>query len=373
MYWSDSIIPSTSANSIQVMKMCEAFTNLGHITTLHAKKPNKSQIAPNTNLTELYGVSSDFKVLCHSSHRSIKHIDYDFTVSLNVLKAKPDLIYTRSLRGALSAHWCNIQFILELHFLPTTKKSNWILKKVSKSNSIKKIVVISQKLKDMLLETHPYISEFMIEVHHDAIDIERFADSNLDSVETKVKLNLNPSRKIVMYVGHLYEGRGIDLIEQLAQTLPEIDFIIIGGTEKDVLYRKSKSLQMGTSNLVYYGFIPNSKLHYYYAIADLLIMPYQQQVSVSGGGDTSQWMSPMKTFEYMASGKPLISSDIPVLREVLDDEVAILVEADKLEEWKSSIQNTLTNTQFANRISGNAKRKAQENTWVCRAHKILGK
>jgi len=354
------------------MKMCEAFTNLGHTTTLHAKKPHKSQILPNTNLSDLYGVSSDFKVLCHASHRTIKHINYDFIVSLNILRTKPDLLYTRSLRGALLSHWYNIQFILELHFVPTTAKSDWILKKISKGNSIKKIVVISQKLKELLLEIHPYLSSIIIEVHHDAVDIERFANANLDHAKKKIELKLNPDRKVVMYVGNLYKGRGIELIERLAQTLPEIDFIIIGGTQQDLIYRKTQSLQMGTSNLVYCGFIPNAQLQHYYNIADLLLMPYQRQVAVSGGGDTAQWMSPMKTFEYMATGKPLISSDLPVLREVLDDEVAILVEPDKLEEWKSSIQNTLTNKQFANRIARNARRKAEENTWESRARKILG-
>ena len=174
--------------------MCEAFTNLGHTTTLHAKKPHKSQILPNTNLSDLYGVSSDFKVLCHASHRTIKHINYDFIVSLNILRTKPDLLYTRSLRGALLSHWYNIQFILELHFVPTTAKSDWILKKISKGNSIKKIVVISQKLKELLLEIHPYLSSIIIEVHHDAVDIERFANANLDHAKKKIELKLNPDR-----------------------------------------------------------------------------------------------------------------------------------------------------------------------------------
>ena len=139
-YWSDSIIPSTSANSIQVMKMCEAFTNLGHTTTLHAKKPHKSQILPNTNLSDLYGVSSDFKVLCHASHRTIKHINYDFIVSLNILRTKPDLLYTRSLRGALLSHWYNIQFILELHF-EVGKKLNSVLERTARLYMIVTIIL----------------------------------------------------------------------------------------------------------------------------------------------------------------------------------------------------------------------------------------
>ena len=107
-------------------------------------------------------------------------------------------------------------------------------------------------------------------------------------------------------------------------------------------------------------------------MADILIMPYQKEVSVSSGGNTVDWMSPMKTFEYMATGKPLISSDLPALREVLNEDVAVLVEPDNVEQWKSSIENTLTNSSFANKIAQNARQKAEANPWESRAHNILG-
>ena len=80
-----------------------------------------------------------------------------------------------------------------------------------------------------------------------------------------------------MYVGHLYEGRGINLIEQLAKSLPEVNFIVIGGLEKDVADRKHRLSRLQITNLYYYGFIPNAQLPDYYQIADLLIMPYEKQ------------------------------------------------------------------------------------------------
>tara|TARA_B100000029_G_scaffold507430_1_gene592031 strand:+ start:13024 stop:14157 length:1134 start_codon:yes stop_codon:yes gene_type:complete len=371
-FWSDSVVPSISANSIQVMKMCDAFAKLGHITTLHAKTPNPSESLSRSNLSDFYGITTNFKIINHSSHNSFRHLDYDLKVLVSVLKSKTDLVYTRSLRGALLANSFGKKNILELHFLPTTPTSIWILKKISNSNTLQKIIVISNRLKELLLAKHPYLSAIHIEVFHDAVDIVRFSEPNIYPDQQNVDLNLNPSRKTVMYVGHLYPGRGIDLIEQLAQELPEIDFIIIGGTERDVLHRQTKLIEIGISNLIYYGFIPNSKLHNYYQMADILIMPYQKQVSVSSGGNTVDWMSPMKTFEYMATGKPLISSDLPVLREVLNEDVAVLVEPDNVEQWKYSIENTLTNPRFANKIARNAREIAEYNTWEFRARNILG-
>lgn len=370
-FWSDSIIPSTAANAIQVMKMCNAFTKLGHHTTLHAKKPSIAKEADLDQLANIYGVSTNFKIVSHRSHKYIRHLDYDAKVLISVLKSKPDLIFTRSLRGAFLTNFFNKKVVLELHFLPTTNSNSLMLKQLARGTCLKKIIVISENLKNLLLSEHPYLSSVPIEVCHDAVDIDRFPVSETSPIERKIELSIDIQKKIVMYVGHLYEGRGINLIEQLAKSLPEVNFIVIGGLEKDVADRKHRLSRLQITNLYYYGFIPNAQLPDYYQIADLLIMPYEKTVSVSGGGDTSAWMSPMKTFEYMASGKPLISSDLPALREVLNEEVAILVEPGNLEHWKYSIENTLTNETLANRISTNARQKAERNTWESRANKIL--
>ena len=371
-FWSDSVVPSTTANSIQVMKMRDAFNKLGHSTTLYAKKPDNSTRYTSANLSELYGTTTKISIINHSSHSSMRHLDYDFKVLTSVLKSKTDMIYTRSLRGAFLANIFGKKNILELHSLPVTDTNTWMLKKISAGHTLQKIIVISNRLKELLIDRHPYLSSDLVEIFHDAVDIERFSEPDFYPTLTKVDLDLNPTRKTIMYVGHLYSGRGIDLIEQLARKLPEIDFMIIGGTEKDVLYRQIRVTELGISNLIYYGFIPNSKLHNYYQMADILIMPYQKEVSVSSGGNTVDWMSPMKTFEYMATGKPLISSDLPALREVLNEDVAVLVEPDNVEQWKSSIENTLTNSSFANKIAQNARQKAEANTWESRAHNILG-
>ncbi len=370
-FWSDSLIPSTTANSIQVMKMCDAFTELGNNIVLHAKKNNFTDINMESDIASIYGVKSDFKLLRHRSLGVIKHLDYDLAILNNILRSKPDLIYTRSLRGAFWGNLLNKRTILELHYLPVTRANRWMLKRLSDKHNLIKIITISETLKKMLLENHPNLNAIPIQVCHDAIDIDRFPETPNNPSEMKLKLKIDPGRKIVMYVGHLYKGRGIDLIEQLAQIQPDLEFVLIGGLPKDVHYRRTKAIQLGLNNLRYLGFIPNSKLNKYYQIADALIMPYERKVSVSGGGDTSGWMSPLKTFEYMASGKPLISSDLPSLRETLNADNSVLVEPGNLEQWKYSIEYTLTNIPFANKISRNARRQAEQNTWLTRAENIL--
>ena len=251
-FWSDSIIPSTAANAIQVMKMCNAFTKLGHHTTLHAKKPSIAKEADLDQLANIYGVSTNFKIVSHRSHQYIRHLDYDAKVLISVLKSKPDLIFTRSLRGAFLTNFFNKKVVLELHFLPTTNSNSLMLKQLARGTCLKKIIVISENLKNLLLSEHPYLSSVPIEVCHDAVDIDRFPVSETSPIERKIELSIDIQKKIVMYVGHLYEGRGINLIEQLAKSLPEVNFIVIGGLEKDVADRKHRLSRLQITNLYYY-------------------------------------------------------------------------------------------------------------------------
>ena len=124
----------------------------------------------------------------------------------------------------------------------------------------------------------------------------------------------NPAQSLIVYVGQLYHGRGIEIVISLAEMLGDYNFLVVGGNEKDVISYSKKS----RANLHFYGFIDHSQIPYILKASDCLLMPYQKIVSVGyAGSDTASWMSPMKMFEFMSSGVPFISSDLPVLREIL--------------------------------------------------------
>lgn len=107
---------------------------------------------------------------------------------------------------------------------------------------------------------------------------------------------------------------------------------------------------------------------------DVLLMPYQKSVSIGvAGQDTAQWMSPMKMFEYMAGGVPLVSSDLPVLREVLEEgRNALLVAPGDPQAWVAAVDRLAFDPGFAAYLGANAHADYQQHyTWVARARLLL--
>ena len=103
-------------------------------------------------------------------------------------------------------------------------------------------------------------------------------------------------------------------------------------------------------------------------------MPYQTKVSINSDNfndDISQFISPLKMFEYLATGIPIISSDLKVLREILKDQK--FSSSEKLYKsfcLKKAILNLSNNYSLRNYISKNSLATAEKNTWKKRSEKI---
>ncbi len=117
--------------------------------------------------------------------------------------------------------------------------------------------------------------------------------------------------------------------------------------------------------------MPNAELPLYQAACDVLLMPYQQKVAASSGGDIARYLSPMKLFEYLACQRPIVSSDLAVLQEVLNPQNAILAPADDPAAWERAIQSLRSDPELRNRLASQARQDAQRYTWETRARRIL--
>lgn len=364
LYVSASKIPSTQANSVHVMNMCQALAIAGHKTTLIIRRGEFKCY----NKHNYYGIKKIFQIKEISYFSGFfEKISYILAISYFLIKKGKefDFIYTRFFYIGWLAVKLNLHFIYESHELPRNKINYWMENAILQAKKIKKFVVISQALKNKYLKMYPWLDINRIIVAHDGanIDIEKKYISNIKIFGKKNKIKVG-------YVGSLYPGRGIEIIMQIADKLTEIEFHIIGGSKEEITQYKSLS-----KNIYFYGFIPHNKISFYIKNFDILLAPYQKKVSLRGGkGDTSEWMSPLKLFEYMAQGKAIICSDLSVLKEILThNKNALLCDPENINEWIGSI-NKLKNINLRKFLGENAKQELKKKyTWQNRIRKIFNK
>lgn len=366
---SNSIIPSKTANSIHVMKMCQAFGDNGHEVVLLAPDLKEEGEKNITDVYSYYGVKETFRIRKFKSFgfrgQSILQLFYIFNI---LSKESPDLVYGRFAAGCAVASLMRYKTILEIHspIWETgiiNRLSFWVLSQNLKY--FKKIILISDGLKDAYNNKN-IIDMKKIKVAHDAADC--VADFSKKAKLKGVNTNLE-----IGYIGHLYKGRGIDLIIDMADQLPQHNFHVVGGMSRDVEYWRSVLKIRDVKNVYFYGYVPPAETVKYRNSFDILLAPYAKSVSVYGSNkSTSSYMSPLKIFEYMAHRKPIIVSDLPVLREVFSDSSAIFASPEDLSSWVSSVSR-LECAGLRARISENAYNRFIENyTWNIRAEKVLG-
>ena len=96
-------------------------------------------------------------------------------------------------------------------------------------------------------------------------------------------------------------------------------------------------------------------------------MPYGKQIAGSGGGNSAEICSPMKMFEYMAEGRCILSSDLPVIHEVLDESCAVFCAPEDTGSWERGLRMVLDRPELRERLGAEAKRRSARYTWQNRA------
>ena len=126
----------------------------------------------------------------------------------------------------------------------------------------------------------------------------------------------------------------------MCKKINDMTFHLVGGLKEDIEYWKNYSKLLNLDNIYFYGFVSPKESIKYRNSFDIFLAPYEKKVSIFGSNesDTSKFMSPLKIFEYMSHKKPIIASDLPVIREVLNESNSLLVECDNIDLWINSLK-----------------------------------
>lgn len=176
------------------------------------------------------------------------------------------------------------------------------------------------------------------------------------------------SRSLI-YTGQLYPWKGVDVLIKALREIPDAMLTIVGGLsyEKDI-YRLKRLVKKITieDRVQFIGFIPHRDIKKYLEEADIGVIPLADNVT------SRYFTSPLKMFEYMAAGLPIIASDLPTIREVLiDHENAVLVKPGDPKDLAHGIRELLDNRELANKLSQKAYEDVKQCSWDMRAEKII--
>ncbi len=345
--------------------MAQALIQEGHELTLVGFDPLPE--FAQRDLCEFYGLQQPVKVHTFRFPRRV----FPYLALIHGLRMRPQLIYTWVPQVAVLALRLGWPVIFEVHLPPTGTFGPLWYRLFSQLPGHKRMASVTHALY-RILETDYGIrlDPDQVIIAPNGVDLERYTDLPTPP-EARARLGL-PQKFTVLCSGHLYAGRGVELFLELAGYFPDLHFLWVGGRTKEVKYWEERRQQLHLQNVTFYGFVPNHLLPMFQAAADVLLMPYEQSIGISSGKiDSAAVASPMKMFEYLASGRPIITSDLPVIHEILEEKTAIFCPPAATEAWKMALQHLREDHSLRLQLGREAFNRARAYTWRERARRIL--
>ncbi|MGE5462102.1 MAG: glycosyltransferase family 4 protein, partial [Syntrophothermus sp.] len=317
------------------------------------------------DLRAQYGLQTDFPIEWFSSS-SRRMFTWSAVRRARALHA--DLVYTWFPQSAVFGLLHGIPVVFEIHIQPTGRFGPVWHRAFGNVPGRRRLVSITRALVDLLeRDFQMRLPAKEVVIAPNGVDLERFA-SLPDPVTARRQTGLREA-PTVMCTGHLSAGRGAELFLALAETLPQAHFVWVGGRPQDVTSWRQR---VRSDNVTFPGFIPNRDLPLYQAAADILLMPYSRSImGSSGSADSAAVASPMKMFEYMAAGRAIVSSDLPVIREVLNEDSAVFCQPDDVGDWRLVVESLLEDEIHRAKLGNQARMQVQNHTWVARAQRIM--
>ncbi len=361
-YLFNSSTPSSNPSSIQVVNTCSALSQLSHSVKLIVPNTGK-----NFSLTKFYGINKSPKLIklkyFNKFPIGISYYLFSFFSITYAIFDKTELYITRNIFNLILLNILKKKVIIEIHhdfnyegrivkfFCKYTNlfDNKNIVKIVAITNAVKKYLVKNFKVNAKKIEVIPSASSL------------KFKFRNL-----KKKISYN-----VGYFGSLDTSKGINFIIKLANKDKVNKYYIYGGSQQDVSRFKKRKIP---NNLKINQSVQYGRLKPIISKMDILLMPSNTKKIRSIGkiGNIVKFTSPLKLFDYLASGKLIITSNVTVFKEILTDgKNCLVLDNFNINNWIKKINKVKIETSKHNKIKKNAFNLSKEHTYLKRAKKIL--
>ena len=346
-------LPTEKAHGYQIMRVLSELAKLGHTVTLYVpRRKNAIQDDP----FSYYGIEKNFNVEYVPCFDAIGTLNFlgplAFWISMrsflrNLSIPREALVYTRDADIVAFLGKKGYRCIYNAH--------NWNPKRISRVRYAEGVVCNTKGTEEALKKSLilPTV------VAYNASDPNPYTGSNKEVL--REELSLPTSAPIALYAGHLYGWKGAGVLLEAARLLPNVFFAIVGGSEED----RAKIALESPPNLALLGHKPKAEVPKYLAAADVLLLP-----NTTATEESVRYTSPIKMFEYMAAGRPIVASDLPSIREVLSPDIALFVVPGDSTALKKGVEETFAHPAEAKQRGENALQKSKMHTWGAHANVV---
>lgn len=367
VYVTPNVVSRPSVTAIGILEMCNSFSKRGFNTTLCVPRLNMDK----KELFSYYGIENQFEVMEVNTPQKFiggqylgRSTLFSIMAAIKIKKKTESVIYCRSplilfIVCVLFRKTC----FFEAHQIRFEKlfqdKIYQKLVKIAMASGNGRMVSISNSLKNQWINIG--IEANKIEVLHDGVNLTKY-NKLMSKSEARDELGFDKNIKIIVYTGSLLPGKGIDLLIECANKLKDINVVIVGGEEEQI---EKYSKFVKNQNVSFLGYVVPVKVHLYQTAADILVLPNNK------GSVIDDVTSPLKLFEYMASGRPIVATDMPSLVEVLiNNHNALIGPADNSDKFSENISKLLDDPILSNTLAQNARKDVEKYTWDSRVNAL---
>lgn len=384
-YVANARLPTEKAHGLQIVKMCQAFTRRGvQVELVGPFRAQTARMRQGRDLWVYYGVRECFRLTRLPSLDLIffdrclpgrffylpfyvQALTFGACAAIYALLRRSRVLYSRDwMFFLLWLPWRRLRnrtLVLEEHRFPT--HDGWGSRlHLAVSRRVDRLVVITHRLKELYVAAG--VPAERVLVAPDGVDLTHF-EPPIERADARRRLGLPAESRIVGYTGQLFTWKGVYVLVDAARHLPDALFLVVGGMEEDRERLQVYIAERSIENVRLIAHVPPSEVAVYLFAADALVLPNSARQTIS-----REYTSPLKLFEYMASGTPIVATDLPSTREVLrDGENAALVEPDDSESLARGIRRVLESPGLGQRLAAQARRDVATLTWEQRAANIL--
>lgn len=335
IYLANNRLPTEKAHGLQIVQMCEAFAKVGYkVTLVTPRRRNTPEMNAVGSLWDYYGVERVFdcrRLICLDLFHIIpdrvprvafltQTLTYMVVLWFWLLFHHGGILYTRDIYIGLMLAITGRQFVYEPHQAHTSSLGRRIQSLVVRR--ARAVIPITTHLSSDLVAVGAAPARLL--VAHDAIRRARFEHLPTQA-QARAQIGWPPEAFIVGWAGRLHLmgiDKGVGLLVDALQLVEGVSLAIVGGPDEMVESLRQRWVTGGLddSRFLASGHVSPDRVPLYLSAFDLCAMPHPWNTYFA------YYTSPIKLFEYMASGRAIVASDLPGFAEVVQDgESALLV------------------------------------------------